>query len=131
MLKKHKYLIVSVSWVCFITYLSLFNLNNAPKVTIPNFDKLVHFGFHCLNTLFIYLYLKYELNNKYIKHCLILAMFIDVVYGVLIELLQKMLTETRHADVLDVLANVFGTVVAAIVVKFIINKSQTLKGFFN
>ncbi len=131
MLKKHKYLIVSVSWVCFVTYLSLFNLSNAPKVEIPNFDKLVHAGFHFLNTLFIYLYLKFELNHKYIKHCLILAMSVDIVYGLVIELMQKMLTETRHADFLDVAANVFGTVVAALVVKFIINKSQTLKGFFN
>jgi len=121
---KHKYLILSIGWVCFITYLSLFNLSDAPKVEIDNFDKYVHTTFHFINTLLVYLFIKYELDSKWIKHCLILAMFVDVVYGVVIEVLQGTLTTTRHMDYMDVLFNTLGTILASLVVKFIIEKAK-------
>ncbi|GLB51010.1 hypothetical protein NBRC110019_00490 [Neptunitalea chrysea] len=123
MVKNNKYLIVLIGWLSVVVYLSLFNLSDAPKIRIANFDKYVHFGFHFIGTVLWYLFLKFEFKNKYIKHVLFLAMLLDFLFGVTIEILQKFLTETRHADFLDVLSNLAGTIIAAIVVKLIIKKT--------
>lgn len=123
MLKSHKYLILLLIWISLITYLSLFSLKSAPKVNIDHFDKYVHFGFHVVHTALWYLFIRFELNSKYIRHSLILAMVIDFIYGCLIEVMQGLFTETRHPDIFDVLFNTFGTVVAALIIKLIIKKT--------
>lgn len=123
MLNKHKYLILLVIWLGIITYLGLFSLNDAPKVRIPNFDKYVHFVFHLVHTSLWFLFLKFEYKHPYIKHILVLAAVIDFTYGCLIEVLQGLFTTTRHADILDVVFNTFGTIVAVLLMKLIIKKT--------
>jgi VanZ family protein len=44
---------------------------------------------------------------------LIYASVISVAFGIIIEVLQEILTETRSADLLDVLANSLGVLIAA------------------
>ena len=131
MLKQHKYLILLLGWIALVSYLSLRTMEGTPNIEIPNFDKIVHAVFHFIHTVLWYLFINFELKNKYIRHSLRLAMVIDIVYGCLIEVLQGILTDDRHADILDIAANVFGTILAAIVVKVIIKKTQVTKGFFN
>ncbi|WP_281766311.1 VanZ family protein [Neptunitalea lumnitzerae] len=99
-------------------------MSDAPKIEIENFDKLVHAGFHFIGTILWYLFIKLELKNKYLRHSLILAMAIDFLYGCIIEVLQKVLTETRHADLFDILSNAVGIVIAAVLVKIIIKKTS-------
>jgi VanZ family protein len=83
---------------------------NAPE----NTDKIVHFTFYfILTTLMIRS--KIEIKNK--DYLLIIA--IAVCYGIIIEVLQGVLTETRKPDFNDVLANSTGVVVAVLLNKYV------------
>lgn len=45
-------------------------------------------------------------------------MFVAVVYGIVIEVLQSILTVSREADVYDVLANAIGALTAFLFLRF-------------
>lgn len=109
-----------------ITYLSLFSLEGAPKITIPNFDKIVHLGFHAIHT-FLWICLLKSAQKITFRKVIIYAVLVDVLFGVLIEILQALGNNNRHADVMDVLANILGTVVAVIFYRNVIKRFNSLK----
>lgn len=74
-------------------------------------DKIVHFIFYFL---FVYLWSK-AFNNK--KNFLILCIAIS--YGIIIEILQEVVTQSRNFDYFDILANTIGAVTAF----FILNRN--------
>lgn len=118
MLKNNKYTILGISWLVFITSLSLFSFSTDidTGVEIPHLDKMVHFTFYfgvvvlgCLSLL--------EKGgqdlNRIIKQLIIFA----IAYGLLIEFLQYVMPYQREADILDFLANSLGAIVAGLLIK--------------
>ena len=47
-----------------------------------------------------------------------MVFFLSLVYGIVIEILQHLFTDTRKADIFDVLANAFGALVGLLSIGF-------------
>lgn len=111
---------LAAGWTLLIAFLCLASLSNLPTFGVSGLDKYVHFTFHFVFTMLwgFYSALKHskiEIN----KIGVIIA--ISLFYGIVIEFLQELFTKTRHADIMDVLANFTGAS-AAIVVFILIKK---------
>ena len=110
---KRIYLSAALIWTCFILFLCLASFSNLPDVGIKNADKYVHFTFHFV---FVNLWFFY-FNHKCQKNRVKLGIFIftsSVLFGVLIELAQRVFTTTRKADFFDILSNACGAFFALI-----------------
>lgn len=101
--------------------LSLIAIGNLQTLGSSFDDKINHFIAYCLLTLLLYNYL----NTKKLKYALWYALTIASAYGILIEWLQKILTNNRMYDVYDMIANCFGAVIAVIFI--IVYKKLKLK----
>ncbi len=113
-----------------ITLLSLFSFPQIgqEKILIPNFDKIVHFSFHCgiliLGTLFLTerTKLKNDLNPLIFK-----IFLFSVGYGLVIEFLQYIMPFNRAAEIWDVLANTLGALMGALLIKKYFSLTHKLK----
>ena len=117
---KFKFRLAFIIWVLGITTLSLAQLNGESSgiELFTGFDKLVHasfyFGFTFLLSLGFVEYKRVELNVKQLIWIGILA----ASYGLFIEYLQQELTTSRQAEFYDILANLTGTLVAVLFLKY-------------
>jgi VanZ family protein len=110
MVKKN---ILSIIIALVILYLSLINSNKFEDIPTFDFaDKLVHSAMYFVFTGFILFDNRKTLISG--KH-FFLAGLIPVFYGVLMEILQGTLTETRTASVLDGVFNTLGVVLAVLI----------------
>jgi VanZ family protein len=107
-------LFIAIFWTFFILYLCLVNTNDLPVVDVKGikFDKIVHFFFHFVFT-FLWIISKKNYNN-FAKRVFMIILF-SVLYGISIEIAQKMLTTSRNADLYDVFANTLGSLTAAFI----------------
>lgn len=103
-------LLVSV-WALFIAILSLIPGQDLPEIAIDHFDKIGHAVVYAILAIFIY---RASVDHK-LQTPILLALFIPMIYGVGIEYLQDILSQDRHADVYDVLANAFGAIVVSLI----------------
>ncbi|WP_262489200.1 VanZ family protein [Flavobacterium fryxellicola] len=81
---------------------------------MSNLDKLVHAFFHFVLTTLCFLFLKsrsFNLNNR---KPLLFSFLFSVFFGIAIEVAQGLLTETRQADVFDVIANMSGATLSVL-----------------
>ena len=106
LLSELKFVLLAVAWTVLITVLSLISFERTPSfmLQLPFKDKLVHFIFY-----FVFVVLWCFGLHKTDK---IKILLIAVVYGIIIEILQYVLTENRTADFYDVLANSLGAFLA-------------------
>lgn len=103
-----------------ILYLSLANAHTFDKVpvfNIPYIDKIVHFGMY-----FGLMFLIIIENRKSIRSVkdLFTLSLIPLSYGIIIEILQSVLTVTRSGSFFDVIADLTGILVSIMI--FIIIK---------
>lgn len=105
---------LALSWTGVIGFLCLIQANDIPKVKIPilSLDKIVHAFFYFVFTSLWFLFFLKKFNKTAPLKLLILVFILSVFYGIIIEILQGVLTLTRNADVFDVLANVTGALIA-------------------
>ena len=89
-------------WTIAITIASLVSLNNMPKVEVPGNDKTIHFIFYFVFTLLWYFALEKKIKKESLKFIIVSA---AIIFGIIIEVLQSVLTQNRQADVNDDLAN--------------------------
>ena len=118
-LSELNFLVLAIAWTIGITIASLVSLNNVPKVNILGNDKAVHFLFYLIFVVFWGL-VKRQSYFK-IKYDLLIVAF-AILYGIIIEILQGVLTKTREADFYDALANFLGAIVGFIALYWIKNK---------
>lgn len=112
---------LAIGWTILIAFLCLVKFNDLPSIGVTEADKYVHFTFHFVFTMLwgFYFWVKLkEIILSKIKQVVI----ISVCYGILIEVLQEKFTKTRQADILDVMANLSGALIAFII--FILIKKQ-------
>ncbi|POY40254.1 hypothetical protein C3L50_06310 [Flavobacterium alvei] len=114
MVRRTIFLYSAIFWTGIILFLSLENANEIKQIEIPNFDKLIHAVFHFVFTTLWFLYLKKKLVTITNFPLLSFALMGSFFFGIAIELMQQYFTTTRSADVLDVLANLFGASLAVI-----------------
>ena len=103
--------LISLFWLLFVLILLLLPPSNIPKSfwlikRIPNFDKLVHLVIFA-TTNFLIIVSKFNfLKNNHFK----ISLWVFL-YSIFIEILQYLLTNDRHFDILDIVANLLGIVI--------------------
>lgn len=116
------YLILTLVWIVIITFLCLVSFSETSFNTFQNTDKLVHFFFYFTLTLLMIKSVKNIKKNNYWS-----IILITISYGIVIEVLQGVFTETRKADFYDVLANSTGVIVAVLLNVYVINRISIRK----
>ncbi len=109
MIKNNKF---SIFTSLIIVYLSLANAKTFESVgffDIPYLDKFVHFGLYFVFMSVIILEHRNFFDNT---RKLILIALVPIFFGSLMELLQSGLTNTRKADIIDVIFNSTGVAVS-------------------
>ena len=118
-------LALAISYTIGITLASLISLNEIPKIEVPGKDKSVHFLFYFFLTLFWNFALQKKYKNWALKYIVVSA---TIIYGIVIEVLQEVITQNRQADKYDVLANSAGALLALLVL-FLLKKQNFKKKF--
>ncbi|MEC3905803.1 VanZ family protein [Tamlana sp. 2201CG12-4] len=121
MLKKAA-LLAAISYSLILAIVSLIKLNNLPDVGISFADKIFHFLAYALLTLLWFGAFSYSLNLKK-KQAVLYAAILAIIFGIIIEVLQDTMTDSRALDMYDVVANTLGALLASIVLK-VKNKLQ-------
>ncbi|MBL7560135.1 VanZ family protein [Olleya sp. YSTF-M6] len=109
--------IISFGYSLLLLYVCLVNVNEV--VEIPSYnDKLTHLIAYFLFTSVWFLFF-YGFQKKTKKQALTRSFIFAIVFGIIIEVLQKVLTEHRQADYKDLIANVIGALIAVIIINLI------------
>ena len=93
-----------------MAFLCLASFNSLPKIGISGADKYVHVTLYFVFTTLWSWHLK--TRNPIVFFSLIKVLIASIIYGSLIEIAQGVFTTTRKADILDVLANTLGSMLA-------------------
>ncbi len=112
---------LAVGWTLLIAVLCLVKFTDLPSIGVSGADKYVHFTLHFVFTMLWGYYFWLKLNEITLKKIAFIVA-ISLCYGILIEILQEKFTTTRHADIVDVLANFSGALAALVL--FVLIKSQ-------
>ncbi len=105
-------------------FLCLEDSKDLPKIKIQNLDKFVHAGFHFVFVVIWFLYIRISKGSIDNKVAIKKAFWFSILIGISIEFLQYFFTTTRKADVLDVLSNSIGTIVAFFIIRFWTNRQE-------
>ena len=119
-IKRH---INSLIWALIIMILCGAPSSSFPTVrffNIPHFDKVVHFGLYVIFTLLLIS----ETNTKrklggLDRKAIIISLVIAIAYGLLIELMQLLVFESRGAEFWDFVANTIGAITAVLTYRFV------------
>jgi glycopeptide antibiotics resistance protein len=95
--------------ICYALFIPADNLPLEPFFRIPHFDKMVHFGLFFVFCLFLLRPFK-RLQLKYY----ILAPLISISLSAGLELTQHVLSNSRHSDIKDFIANSLGVIASVI-----------------
>ncbi len=115
------YFTPAVIW--FIISIVLLTLpgNDLPHSTLfdlPNFDKYVHFGmFFLLTVLFGYPFAKLPIKPSAIPTVFNRITLYIILYGIIMEFVQKFFTSTRSFDVIDILFDSVGSLFGLLVIR--------------
>ncbi len=114
-LSERNFFWLAVIWTVLITVLSLVSLNSVPNINVVGNDKFIHFLFYFILVILWGLAIKQICSNS--RRLLLVAVF-AVNYGIIIEVLQSVLTITRQADFYDILANTAGVIIGTVILFF-------------
>lgn len=113
---------IAVLYSCFISVLFFIPSPDLPKIQFSAGDKIAHclIYFVLINLWMLYFYrkLNFRFNIKLILILLLSMLF----YGIIIEILQGLFTNSRSADILDVAANFTGSLLGILFFKSIKHK---------
>lgn len=121
MIKFIKQHINSFLWALIIMIMCGAPSSSFPTVqffNIPHFDKVIHFGLYVIFTLLLIS----ETNAKrklggLERKAIIISLVIAIAYGLLIELMQLLVFESRGAEFWDFVANATGAISAVLTYK--------------
>lgn len=98
-----------LSIICYALFIPSDDLPLKSFFRIPHFDKMVHFGLFFVFCLLLLRPLK-KLQLKYY----LLAPFITILLGALLEIGQQVISNSRSSDIKDFIANSVGAIAAVI-----------------
>lgn len=105
---------VLVLYVVALTIGSLAHVGGIPSLGSSFDDKIYHFTAYFLFTILVY---NYSRTTK-LTHVILISAISVIIYGIIIEVLQQVLTSYRTLDVYDALANTLGVVFASLMITF-------------
>ena len=104
-----KYNWPSILWAAFIFVICMMPHRHIPRITIPHFDKVVHTGIYAVLACLMYLgWLSQGSFDWLRRKTFVKVLLVCMVYGLLIEILQGVLTTDRSFELLDELADSVG-----------------------
>jgi len=116
-----------------VTFSSLYSFNKVdpPRFDIPHLDKAVHFSFYFVGCILGILFFRERTRGSIdLKKAVLIMLFLTILYGIGIEILQYLFTAERTGDVLDALANTIGSICGALLMKFYFSGKSALKWKF-
>lgn len=135
MLRTTRYTLLFISWVVVITILSLFSFPSIDldpgSFTIPYADKITHFIFYLVFGFVGCMSLRERtMGNLGMIKTIRIVLVLAILYGILMEVLQYILTTDRMAELGDVLANTLGAFAGIGLIRWIFSKKNPLKWKF-
>jgi len=110
-LKVRVILLIAVSVTLSILFLSLIRLDDLPDLEVKQMDKYYHTFAYFVLTLSWIAYFK--IRNKKLKINFLFYIVIGLIlFGIVIEVLQRALTDYRLLDYQDMIANTIGVILA-------------------
>lgn len=109
---KKLWALAAIGFTLILTLFSLINIDSLPKLGSDYDDKYFHVLAYGLLTLLWYLAM-HEL--KIVKPLIVLAL-LSIFYGIVLEVLQDILTSARVFDIIDILANCIGVTIVALII---------------
>lgn len=103
---KHWALPLLIFYALALTAGSLIKTGGMPDLGSSFDDKIYHILAYCFFTILIY----NVLRSKNIKFRIIISAILVLIYGIVIEALQYLLTTYRTLDGYDILANAIGAI---------------------
>jgi glycopeptide antibiotics resistance protein len=108
---------ILVVYALTLAVFSLIRLSDIPGLGFSFDDKIYHFVAYFIFTGIAYNFFR---QTKLIQSLLIASASVTV-YGIIIEVLQLVMTTYRTLDVYDIIANTLGALVSAFVLQFLNN----------
>jgi hypothetical protein len=109
MIKKNKFSILVALTIMYLSLTSSHTFDKVSFITIPYFDKIVHFGMYFGLMSLIILENRRTINKT--SHLFLIGL-IPFLYGILLEIMQSTLTLTRTGSFYDALFNCAGILVS-------------------
>jgi VanZ family protein len=109
-------LAAAFGWAGVILYLCLIRMSELPAVTIPYLDKGVHAFFYFVFTVLWFYALRFYYDKQSRSKLLWIVFLLSLGFGIAVELFQTYFTVYRSGDVLDVLANTTGSLIAILLI---------------
>lgn len=120
-------LIPAIVYTGIITYLSLVNLSDTSVAGWGVSDKILHAGaYFGMALVWLGFYVLNYQPTAFLRKIIVVCLLV-VVFGIIIEVLQNELTSYRELDLLDMLANTTGVILAGVLVKINIGSLMRLK----
>lgn len=118
-------LLLALVYTVILTGVSIIERDSLPKVPIfPMQDKLAHFlAYFVLAVLWGAFWLRRK-TPAFLNRFLPIMLVAAFIYGTIIEVLQGEITQSRSADVYDILANCLGMLVGSAAIFYIISKAE-------
>lgn len=119
-----------LAWLAFISYASLtsFEEDDTPSFNIPHLDKVVHFTFYFVAAVLMMFFLRERTSGKIsLLRAIFISLLCSVAFGIIIEVLQHVLTADRQGDILDAIANTVGALVGVWAIKLLFSRTRRLK----
>lgn len=113
---KNKLFWRNILWAIVIFILCSIPGNDLPKtsmITIPHFDKIVHFGMFFIMGIFLFAEISIQTKLKRTSITSVILLVITI-YGGIIEYLQQNYFTNRSGDYWDLFADILGGIIAII-----------------
>jgi VanZ family protein len=122
MIKKNIFSFLVALIILYLSLTSSHTFDEVPMFDVPYFDKFVHFAMYFgLMAVIIFE------NRRSIKGGvkLFLISLIPLSYGIILEILQSMLTNTRSGNIYDALADEAGILTAVLIGSIYLKKIKS------
>ncbi len=109
-----RYNILSILWAVFILILSLVSNKSLPEVSLwewVSMDKLAHVFMYGLLVFLLTTGLKRQYSNEWLRfYAKSVAFWLGMFYGLLLEIMQLIISLDRSFELADIMANSVGCV---------------------
>ncbi|CAM3262433.1 VanZ-like domain-containing protein [Aequorivita lipolytica] len=102
-------MLFAILYSCLISVLFFVPSPQLPEIEVSGTDKIVHglIYFVLINLWMFYFYTKNGFSLK--LKCILVLIILLLLYGIIVEILQHLLTVSRQADIYDIAANLIGS----------------------
>ena len=118
-MERNYFLIIALFFTFLIAWGSFLSSDDFAAVTFNLYDKIVHIGSYSVLGFSWFLAIRPKISNLKTAVFIVAAV---TLYGIIIEVLQGLLSAHRKADIFDILANFIGVMLAFMLFYFISNK---------